>query len=284
MARVEHPLTPIQTGGVDWAAHWRRMVEERAAVEGARTPPSANRWDGRAQRFARLTQSLDPSSDPFVLAVKAAVKPTDSVLDVGAGAGRYAFAIAPLVAQVTAVEPSGGMRAAFEQEAKARGLDNVRLVPGSWDEAQVEPHDVAFVANVLYFVPDAIPFVEKLDRSGTRACFIFHRVEELATALGPLGVEIRGRRPPEASFIELYNLLFSMGIRPDVTLVRPPFSARYGSMDEGVEEAHQFLDIPADDRSQDDRIRGVLSEVLVERDGQLGFARSPQMAILSWEK
>jgi ubiquinone/menaquinone biosynthesis C-methylase UbiE len=216
--------------------------------------------------------------------LKEALRPTDSLLDVGAGAGRYSMALAPHVARLTAVEPSGGMRQAFEKEVEARGLTNVRLVGGSWEEADVEPHDVAFVANVLYFVPDAVTFIEKLDRSAKRAVYIFHRVEELATALGPIGVEIRGQRPPEPGFVELYNLLFSMGIRANATLVSPPNGARYGTMEDALAEARMFLGMQPDDHSRDETFRENLRDALVEVDNGLGFRHNPQMAIIWWEK
>jgi SAM-dependent methyltransferase len=260
------------------------MAEERQGYDVARAEPSANRWDARAGRFARLTQSLDPATDPFVVALRRALRPTDAVLDVGAGAGRYAMAVASTVARLTAVEPSGGMRAAFEQAATERGLKNVRLLAGGWPETDVEPHDVAFAANVLYFVPDAVPFIEKLDRVATRACCIYHRVEELASVLGSLWSEVRGSRPPEPGFIELYNLLFAMGIRPNVELVRPPFAARYGSLDEAVAESRQFLGLDPGDSSRDERLRSALSELLIPGDGGFGFPRNPQMAIVWWEK
>jgi SAM-dependent methyltransferase len=284
MALVAHRAAPIRAGGIDWAAHWRQMVEARQASETRRAPEGQNRWDDRAQRFARLTQGLDPATEPFVLALKSALRPTDTVLDVGAGAGRYSMAIAPAVARLTAVEPSPGMRAAFEAEAKSRGLGNVQLVAGSWEEADIEPHDVAFVANVLYFVPDAVAFIEKLDRAATRACYIFHRVEEIATALGPAGIAIRGSRPPEPGFVELYNLLFAMGIRAHATLVRAPFAARFATLDEAVAESHQLLGLDPGDTSRDEQLRLALQDALVEGPGGLGYRQNPQMAIIWWEK
>jgi SAM-dependent methyltransferase len=277
-------IVPIRAGAVDWAAHWRRLVEEREAATAARWTPGANRWDGRAAHFARMTRALDPATDPFVVAIRHTLEPTATVLDVGAGTGRCGLAVAPSVAQLTAVEPSAGMRAEFEREAAARGLKNARLVSTKWEDAQVEPHDVAFVANVLYFVADAVPFLEKLDRSARRACFILHRVEELAAALGPLIHEIRGERPPEPGFLDLYNLLFTMGIRPHAALYRPAFTVRYETWDQAVTESKQFLELDPDDTSADDRIRAALPDLLIERDGGLGFARNPQMAIIWWEK
>jgi SAM-dependent methyltransferase len=206
------------------------------------------------------------------------------VLDVGAGAGRYTFAVAPLVQHVTAVEPSAGMRAALHEEAARRGVTNVSVVPAIWQEADVEPHDLAFVANVLYFVADIVPFIEKLDRSATRACYIVHRVEERAIVYSELLTDIVPGRPPEAGFLDLYNLLFAMGIRADVKLVRPPVSGRYANLDEAVDDARQSLGVAREDHGPDDRIRAYLTRTLVQGPEGLGFPHGPQMAVAWWDK
>src|SRR5438270_582726 len=77
---------------------------------------------------------------------------SDTVLDVGAGAGRYSLPVASMVRRLTAIEPSAGMRASFAEELERRGITNVDIVADSWEDARVEQHDVAMVANVLYFV------------------------------------------------------------------------------------------------------------------------------------
>lgn len=278
--------TVIRAGDVDWAALWREKVEARLADNPpAEAAAGGNRWDARAPRFARMSRALDPSADPLAVALRDAVQPSDAVLDVGAGAGRYTFVLAPLVDRVTAVEPSPGMRSALESAAAARRLTNVTVVSSTWQEAEVQPHDVALVVNVLYFVPDAVSFIEKLDRSARRACYIFHRVEEMASIIEPLRSEVGRRRPSEPGFLELYNLLFTMGIRPNVSLVRPSLGGRYGSLDEAIYEVRQqFLGLDPEDHAHDDRIRAFLADALVKTEGGLGFARGPQMAILSWNK
>lgn len=285
MANPQQGVAAIRAGEVDWANNWRRKVEARQAADSARVGAGSNRWDDRAQRFARLTRSLDRSSDPFLLALKHAARPADTVLDVGAGAGRYALPLAPDVTRVTAVEPSAGMRSQLEREAAAQGLTNISIVAAGWEEAHVDPHDIAFVAHVLYFVRDVVPFLEKLDRSARRACYILHRVEDLTAPLAPLWREIWGReRPPEPGFLDLYNLLFAVGIRANVQLTDRAFAARYDSFDEAMEEARQLLGLAPDEHSHDGRIRTLLSEALVERDGRLGFPSGPQMAIIRWAK
>jgi hypothetical protein len=176
------------------------------------------------------------------------------------------------------------MRAAFEGAAADRGLSNIHLIAAGWPEAEVEVHDVAFVADVLYFVPDAVPFIEKLDRSARRACFIMHRVEELAVALGELPDLVGARRPPEPGAIELYNLLAAMGIHANVRIVRIPAGATFESQEEAMAEVRLRLGLGPDDHAHDGRIRAALGDLLTASDGGLRLARRTQSAIIWWEK
>jgi SAM-dependent methyltransferase len=277
-------LRPIRTGGVDWPAYWRTMVEAREAARHAAPPAGGSRWDGRAERFAFLTRLLD-AADPFVTTLKSVLRADDTVLDIGAGAGRYSLPLAEAVRHVTAVEPSAGLRAQLARAATERGLSNVHIVPSSWEVAEVEPHDVTFAANVLYFVPDAVRFIEKLNRSARRACFILHRMEERATPLLPLWETIwEEPRPPEPGALDLLNLLYFTGMRADFRLAPLAAPMRYASVDETLVEARRLLDLAFDDHTHDAAIRAFLSGILVERDGLLEYPPGPRMAIISWEK
>ncbi len=275
--------TPVVPGGIDWAARWRELVESRETVGPGGFEAGGSRWEGRAERFARLTRGLDAATDPFVRALKAELQPGDAVLDVGAGAGRYSLPIAPSVARLTAVEPSNGMREAFAHEADRRGIRNINLVAGGWQEAKVEPHDVAFVANVLYFVKDAARFVEKLDAHARRACFILHRVEERAAEMAPLYAHVWGKpRPPEAGALDLFNLLFSMGIRANLELMPRPAPARFEKPEDAMREVRQSIELLADDTSHDDQIANFLRGFVTRREGVIEFPPGPQMAVISW--
>src|SRR5689334_19979456 len=55
---------------------------------------------------------VDPrrTDEPTLEALRELVQPTDTVLDIGAGGGRYALPLALACRQVIALEPSAGMR------------------------------------------------------------------------------------------------------------------------------------------------------------------------------
>ena len=275
----------MAAAGLDWSARWRSMVEARETSGPGNFQAGGSRWEARAERFARLTRGLNASTDPFIQVLKEALGPADAVLDVGAGAGRYSLPIAPSVARLTAVEPSAGMRANLEEEAARRGITNVAVVATSWEDAEVEPHDVAFVANVLYFVKDAVGFVEKVHEHANRACFILHRVEERASGLLPLWEQIWGHpRPPEPGALDLYNLLFSLGIRANLRLLPRPAPVVFETGADVMREARQSLELAEADTSHDERIEEFLRGVVTKRDGRFQFPPGPQMAIISWEK
>ena len=56
------------------------------------------------------------------------MQPSDTVLDVGAGAGRYAVPAATRAREVIALEPSKGMGEALLREAEKRNVSNIRLI------------------------------------------------------------------------------------------------------------------------------------------------------------
>src|SRR5436190_19515882 len=262
----------IAVGGIDWPARWRQMVEAREAAGPGGFGAGGSRWEGRAERFARLTRALDPDTDPFVRVLTAALHPTDTVLDVGAGAGRYSLPIASMVRRLTAVEPSAGMRASFAEELERRGITNVDIVGDSWANARVEQHDVVMVANVLYFVREAVDFIEKLDQHARRACFILHRVEERAAELGPLYEQVWGKpRPPEPGALDLLNLLYSVGIRARLELGPRPAPVRFETAADVMREVRQSIELLGDDTTHDARIEEFLKGIVTRRDGRYEF-------------
>jgi SAM-dependent methyltransferase len=77
------------------------------------------------------------------------VGPTSTVVDLGAGTGTFAAAIAPHVGRVVAVDVSEPMVA----ELRARGLEAVRAGFLSY-EHEGDPPDAAFTRNALHHLPD----------------------------------------------------------------------------------------------------------------------------------
>ncbi len=281
MNNSDTSFRPLNPTGVDWAAHWRRKVEIRAAH-----PIGARNWDQRAGRFARLTSELDASKDALLQMLAPEIQTTDSVLDVGAGAGRYTLPVSGMAGRVTALEPSAGMRESLAQTLQDRRITNVTVLDGAWQDTHVEPHDIVLCAHVVYFVPDIQPFIEKLDAAAKRACYIYVRADEAGVRFYPLWEQLfGGPYPSEPGFADLYPLLLSLGIRPNVRIVGGEGGPSYTSIDDAIEQAKPNLGIPTDDHQHDERMRAYFTQHLVPRGERFTLPGLPQQsAIASWNK
>ena len=93
---------------IDWAARWKRVVEDRATLAAGHS--DTGYWDRRARSFARSTHTR---ADEFLQVLEPYLSPRKTLIDVGAGTGRHATPLAARLEWVTAVEPSEGMRHSF---------------------------------------------------------------------------------------------------------------------------------------------------------------------------
>jgi SAM-dependent methyltransferase len=251
-----------------------REAQGAALLDGQR--PNTDFWEKRAPLFARFSADL-PADDPLLLRLRRELHGTDTVLDVGAGAGRYAAPLARFVRRVVAVEPSVGMRNQLQARIEADQLTNIDIVAADWEQAAVAPAEVVVCLHVHYAIADILPFLRKLNAHARRTVVMVSRVGQFR---GPaeLWQELHGQpRISEPSFIDLYNCLYSLGIVAEIETIA--FSARwaYADLEEAVVENRDRL--PADDR-----LLTLLRERLERRaDGRWHWPAPPaRAAILSW--
>lgn len=212
---------------VDWAAHWRDLVEAREARIGRRLEDDW--WRARAGRYAG---SIRTQHDWFGEFLEPWLRPTTTLIDVGAGTGRHTNALAPRLDWVTAVEPSAAMR---EHIAPAA---NVTVIGSTWQDAEPAPADLVICVHVLYPVPDAVPFIEKLERSATERVFIVLR----DSPQGHPGELLAGPgRAREPLLRDCLLLLRQMGIAPDVAMRTYATAHRYQSLQQAVADSRSHV-------------------------------------------
>jgi len=240
-------------------------------------------WDSRAKRFASRMTVDTAVADPLYRRLRRLTGGRSTVLDVGAGAGRFALALAPHVAAVTAVDASGAMLGICRRRARRLGLANVECVAGRWEDTDVAPADVAFSSYVLPMVADAPRFLRKLDAAAGERALLYMGAFSLDAVLDPLWRHFHGRpRKPGPTYLDAVDVLRELGLAPGVEVVEVPSRARFASVAEAARDYREQLCLPdtADVRRE---LRGLLADWLVPRGGALGPPlKSTPAAIVSW--
>jgi SAM-dependent methyltransferase len=275
-------MSPVEP--IDFIDRWRRIVEERrrqtdAAYTGlGRT--TSDYWARRAGRFAAF--SRESHADPFLDKVLAHVDGQSTVLDVGAGAGRHTVPLARVARRVFAVEPSPAMASRLREWARDEGLANIELVEGTWPDMDVPACDVAVCSHVLYPIAEIEPFLRKLDGSARRCCFLWLHAEQIALESLGLWERFLGEpRAPQPTFRDVLPVLWQMGLRPNLEMSVVPESWSWESMDEAAQSCRDHLAIP-DDEATEARLRSILAEALVEREGRLHLPKDVYRSAIVW--
>jgi len=256
---------------IDWNEVWRKMHAERPA-------PLHDRgfWDQRAPEFTRHATAGDYILQ-FVQIMEP--KPDWSVLDVGCGAGTLAVPLAPRVADITAMDPSTGMRTLLEERCRNQGIDNICIVEGGWQDDWVAlgigTHDVAIASRSL-LVEDLRGAILKLQKHARKRVYLATLVDD-----GPYDrgiVEAVGRKLSlGADYIVVYNLLRQMGIYANAAFTVTRQEKSFADLEEAVDGLRWM--IHAMTPAEEARLREYLARCLVRENGRW---RLPQARVVRW--
>jgi SAM-dependent methyltransferase len=269
------------------AERWRRLVagrlDEMERLRPGGGAVGAAFWDSRAERFAASVNTGRTEGDPFLRRLRRVMGPSSTAIDVGAGTGRFALALAAGVGHVTAIDPSKAMLSILRREAREKGVQNLITILGTWDEADVEVADVAFSSFVLPLVQDARSFLKKLDESARGHVFLYLGAYSGDAVLDPLWRHFHGApRAPGASYLDAVAVLRELGIEPKVKLVEIANRKRFATVDAAVEHYRDGLmlrDLP----EVKVELEGLLGMWLLGREGAFRSPlRSAPVAIIHW--
>lgn len=266
--------------------------------------PAVERWAARvaanAAQVARLRETADPADfysgrvRPFQSGGYPAtewprllelLRPGDTWIDVGAGAGRLAVPLAGAVRAVVAVEPSESMRRALAAGLADRGRDNVRIVPGRWPERarSAGRADAALAAFVLFDQADVIGFVEAMERAARRRVVV--SLTERAPSAGDddLWWEVHGE--PQAALPaapEFAEVLAETG-RPFTLATFPVGRAPSVSPEAALERARRTYWV-ARGSEKDRRLAGALRARHTSRYGNVRLpGASGTVSVFDWD-
>jgi molybdenum cofactor cytidylyltransferase len=269
--------TPTDLALAAWA---HRVRADREQVDRFREVP-----DGKDFYGPRRTD------DETLDALLALTRPDDAWLDIGAGAGRFALALALHVREVVALDPSAGMLATLRELAEEHAIGNIRVVEGRWplepDEAAaagVGPGsaDVTLIAHLGYDVEAIGPFLDAMEGAARRRCVAVLMDRQPSSAADPYWPEVHGeeriRLPALREFIAL---LEARGRAPIVREVaRPPRG--FDSLDDLAGFLRRQLWV-AEGSPKDARLLAALRRHALHRDGRWFLEDHPAVVgVVDW--
>ncbi|HXP32294.1 MAG TPA: class I SAM-dependent methyltransferase [Stellaceae bacterium] len=209
------------TAAEHYAARVDAVLAQRARLRGAE--PSGDLFSDLEPDHPLLKADPHRPLDGNLQALANLIEPSDAIVDVGGGAGRMSLPLALRCRSLTNVDPSANMGAAFLANAKAAGISNVGLVKGDWLAADAPQGTVALVNHVTYLTRDIVPFIEKLERAGSRRVILTVNAPPPPSWNRVLFRLVHGEAEEVVpGHAELMNVLWEMGRLPDLTMLASP--------------------------------------------------------------
>jgi SAM-dependent methyltransferase len=256
------------------------MHDAERAQTAALAEQHTDRWAGKAGRYAQASgRAAQP--DAFMRVLLSQLRPTDTVLDIGAGSGRHTLFLANQVAQVVAVEPSASMRGNLAQRIGDTNTRNVTVLPAPWPVAEMPLCDIAICAHVLYGVREIGPFLSAMNASARRACFVLLGFQQPAFVLAPFWEQIYGTpRLALPGALECFNALHQLGIPAQLELL-PASPYTFADRQEVVEDLRWRLYLP--EAASEARLLAAITDLLESRaDGRFAPPNQPRHTALLW--
>ena len=268
----------IDTKDIDWNLIWKCQVEENRASSPSRE--SALRfWNMCRKERSRIDQTVWETD----------ISQNSRVLDIGAGPGTLAIPFAQKAEHVTAIEPAEGMCSVMKEKMAEFGLSNIDIVQKRWEDVDIAsdlsaPYDVV-IASFSLGMKDIQSAVEKMVLASSRYVYLYHFA-------GPSSWDIQWqilwprlhgkayRLGPKSNV--LYNVLYQMGIYPNIRSFRLEHNQPYASLDEAM--AALVPQAQVESEEQKALLKDYLRGVLKKEDGKLVLPGSSIRVKIWWDK
>jgi predicted RNA methylase len=250
---------------IDWNSVWKELHEKNAECRGR--GDCASIWATRDRARSFLEKSREKPERILQDIEGLPLKANSKVLDIGAGPGTLAVPLAARVAHVTAVEPAAGMAEVMSEHALEKGIANLSIVRKRWEDVDSKkdldgPYDLVIARHSLG-MPNIRDAVKAMCKASSEWVYLFWFAGSTGweKAMIDLWPKLHGREyrsGPKADV--LYNVLYSMGIYPNMETVQMDYARKFPDIDAAVNEFREQYLISSS--AQEEILRGHLRETL----------------------
>lgn len=233
-----------------------------------------------AEGLKRSSETVDVRQSPIYQEVLAQLGDERTVLDIGAGVGRFTGPLANAGCSVTAVEPSAEMLPYLLEAIKSSNAsERVRVVQSTWPLSEPVRVEVALAAFVIQFSEDYGQFARAMEHAASRRCILAVHVDPIMGFLVPLWPIFRPDEPAPhmPDFADIYPALLRQGILGDVRIFSESHGPRWSDPAQAIPMIAGRLGIQDDPVAMDK-----LHRVLEAQKEEMMAPRLHRAAIISW--
>jgi tRNA A58 N-methylase Trm61 len=275
-------------GTIDWNEVWKAQMHERNHANNGHA--RFDKWSDpeECKRFDRKAKEDNWKRSRDMIA-RMDLSKQSRALDVGAGPGTLAVPLAQSIAHVTALEPSEAMLSCLRENIRACGLDNITIVPKTWEEADINgdlepPYDVV-IASYSLGLDDLRQALEKMNEATSKYVYIYWFADSSPWEknYAELWEKLHGRPYRRmGKYNIIYNVLYQMGILANVDIYPEASVNRYSSLDDAV--ADQKSGFHVTDKDQEAILRQFLQGKMHVENGQYVLRGISHRARIWWKK
>ena len=204
---------------IDFAAFWRaRLLHNNqhgrldAKIDQQFWVDYAPHYDSRTGLPGSYTQTL--------ATLQSMIEPGETLLDVGAGTGRFCLPLASQVRWITAVDHAAPMLNRLQEKAQAQGIHNLTIIEGAMEEIALPPHDVTLAAWSLYRQLDLPTTLQKLV-TATRRRLLIVAGDTVSPPHRPLIEQVWGHynEPDFPAYLWILGVMRQLALRAELQIV-----------------------------------------------------------------
>lgn len=280
------PVSGSTCAPVDWNERWK--TQQHLQESSKHFEDKSHDWND-PENAKRYAANAGNEFDDRVKATIAGLVLTKDmgVLDIGSGPGTLAIPIAPLVRDVTAVEPGAGMATVLMEQCREQGVTNISCIQKRWEDIDpardlVGPYDLV-IASLSLTMEDIREALLKMDAVSSGQVCLYWFVdmpfwERMYVDLWqPLH---RSTYYPGPKTDCLFEVLYEAGIYANVAMMPFVKEYRFSSRDEMTAFFRGRFKVTT--AEQEKILDAYLAPLVQEKNGEVVVSGSSTYAKVSW--